>query len=122
MSEGKRQSYKKHQLYTRHYPAKEGVIRLPRDCYWMVLKHQGGGQFTNERDAPGRIALILSDDQGADRPREWPVISFLTADEALHLAKTLEMYAKEEPYKPPKPKKPPKAESYQPDKPLGQIL
>ena len=122
MPNGKRQSYKKHQLNTGRYPVKEGTIRLPKDCYWMVLKHLGGGDFTNERDATGNIALILSDDRGRGRGRTWPVISFLTTDEALHLAKSLEQYAKGEPYKPPKPKKSPKAELYNPDQTMGQLL
>jgi len=85
----KRRIYKKHQLQTGPYKAKEGVIRLPRDCYWMVLRHVGSGEFSNELDADGEIALILSDDSGRGRSRSWPVISFLDKGEARHLAHRL---------------------------------
>ena len=112
----KRQSYKKHQLYTGHYTQKGGVIRLPKDCYWMVLKHPRGGDFTNELNAEGEIALILSDDSGRGRPRSWPVISFLSEEEARHLAKRLEELAG------PSPEPEPPARSYDSTKTSAQLL
>ncbi len=112
----KRQSYKKHQLYTGRYTQKEGVIRLPKDCYWMVLKHPRGGDFTNESDAEGEIALILSDDRGRGRPRSWPVISFLSKEEARHLANRLGELAGPAP----EPEPPPR--SYNRRKTTGQLL
>lgn len=112
----KRRIYKKHQLQTGRYKAKEGVIRLSRDCYWMVLRHLGGGEFTNELDADGEIALILSDDSGRGRPGSWPVISFLNEGEARHLASRLQEFAgpAPEPEPPPSP--------YDPKKSTGQLL
>jgi hypothetical protein len=112
----KRPIYKKHQLQTGRYKAKEGVIRLPRDCYWMVLRHSGGGEFTNELDADGAIALILSDDSGRGRSGSWPVISFLSNDEARHLARRLEEFAG------PGPEPEPPTGSYDPKKRTGQLL
>ena len=116
MAVRKRRIYKKHQLQTGSYKAKEGVIRLPRDCYWMVLRHRGGGEFTNELDDEGEIALILSDDSGRGRSRSWPVISFLNKDEARHLAQRLQEFAG------PAPEPEPRAGSYDPKKRTGQLL
>ena len=112
----KRRIYKKHQLQTGRYKAKEGVIRLPRDCYWMVLRHLGDGDFTNEVDADGEIALILSDDSGRGRPGSWPVISFLNAGEARHLASRLQEFAG------PAPEPEPRPGPYDPKKSTGQLL
>lgn len=112
----KRRRYTKHQLLTGRYKQKEGVIRLPPDCYWMVLKHPKGGRFTNQPDAEGDIALVLSDDSGRGRPRSWPVISFLTKQEAHHLAKRLQELAGPVP----EPQRP--AGAYDPRKRDGQLL
>lgn len=116
MAVRKRRIYKKHQLQTGRYKLKEGVIQLPRECYWMVLKHRGSGEFTNEIDADGNIALILSDETGRGQPRSWPVISFLSKDEARHLARRLQEFAGPAP----EPEPPPR--SYDPKKGTGQLL
>ena len=112
----KRRRYRKHQLLTGRYKQKEGVIRLSQDCYWMVLKRPRGGNFTNQPDAEGDIALVLSDDSGRGRPRSWPVISFLTAQEARHLAKRLQELAG------PAPEPQRRTGTYDPRKHDGQLL
>lgn len=95
--------YEKHQLYPDGYPQDSfttqqiGVIHPPKQCYWQVLRHLGGGKFTKD-SKEGQIALILNEDRTWElTPRDWgygsgfwSVISFLTVSEARNLIKELQ--------------------------------
>jgi len=86
-------AYKKHQLYLNDYQVlKGGVVELPDNCKWIAMKHIGyhgrSGQFTNVPEEKGDITLIL-DETRSKKGGFWPVISFLTDDEARELASEL---------------------------------
>lgn len=86
--------YRKHQLYSGIYEVSEdGKTKVPDECCWIVKSHQSGRMF-GPVDGPGEIVLILEEDfpiGTVDRVGTgfWPVISFLTPDEARRLARQL---------------------------------
>lgn len=83
--------YQKHQLYSGDYPTFPGGVTLPPEkCSWVVIRYAGHRNFGE--DAKGEIALILNEDQ-ASTNGFWSVISFLTKEEALALAGSLQMAA-----------------------------
>ncbi len=85
-------AYKKHQLYLDDYKIKEGgVIELPHECNWIVRKHIGTGDFIDEEMEKGEICLILNEVRG-ETSGFWPVMSFLTKEEAGELCKELARY------------------------------
>jgi len=91
--------YKKHQLYLNDYQVlKGGVVELPDNCKWIVMKYLGNkghrGQFTNIPEEKGGICLIL-DETRSEKGGFWPVMSFLTDDEARELANELLDLARE---------------------------
>lgn len=87
--------YGKHQLYKGDYEmSKGGEIKPPDECRWVVRKYQSGRMFSPDVNEPGEIALILEEDYPIGTVNRvgtgfWPVISFLTPDEAKHLGKQL---------------------------------
>lgn len=80
--------YQKHQLYLDDYPIKDKVVNLPDKCNWIVKGHIGSGDFTDEDDEQGDICLILNETCSEVRGF-WPVMSFLTKDEAVKLSQKL---------------------------------
>lgn len=93
-------SYAKHNLYLGDYKVKRAkgggrFIELPKKCNWEVLLFTGeseyGGCFILPRyrkRKTDRIALILNETKGEDHGF-WPVISFLSNQEAKELIKKL---------------------------------
>lgn len=80
--------YEKHQLYPDDYARNMLVIHPAERCYWQVLRHLGGGNFTKD-GKEGQIALLLNEDRD-DGSGFWSVISFLTVGEARNLIKELQ--------------------------------
>ena len=81
--------YKKHQLYRGNYKvATGGEIKLPDNCHWKIGKYLGERTWGYEVDDIGTITLLLEEDYG-DGAGFWSVISFLTDEEALSLARQL---------------------------------
>ena len=77
--------YKKHQIYINHdYSTEENAVYIPDSAKWGVSHHQstkgGHGIFSPSRKGP--IMMYLNDDEG----NFWPVMSFLTNEEAGALA------------------------------------
>ena len=87
--------YGKHQLYLDDYKVKNGVVFLPTECYWMVKRHIGGGNFIDPDSfemtgkGKGTICLILNQEYSA-KSGFWPVMSFLTEEEAQKLRNQLD--------------------------------
>jgi len=84
-------SYGKHQCYLNSYTVHEGgTVELPDSCNWVVMKYvgsaEGFGQFTDFTDVndQGKICLILKEAR-SEGDEFWPVMSFLTKDEARDL-------------------------------------
>jgi len=80
--------YKKHQIYiNKGYAVKGNTVELPDSAKWQVTHHQGnteeGGTFSPELRGP--IMMCLNDGEG----QFWPVMSFLTDEEAGTLATEL---------------------------------
>lgn len=87
-------AYKKHQLYLDDYEIKEGgVIELPNGCNWVVRKQIAAGDFTDEENEKGEICLILNEAR-SETSGFWPVMSFLTKEEAGELCKDLARFYK----------------------------
>ena len=84
--------YRKHQIYCGIYDVPEnGRVQLEDGCQWVIRKYlglregYGEGEFDDCLEAEGEIALLLDDgDNGF-----WPVISFLSKEEAISLADDL---------------------------------
>jgi len=77
--------YSKHNLYTKAYDADEhGRVTVPNNAKWRAFVYVGYTEHGNFIDSGSGevIALVLNDDEN----RFWPVISFLTRDEAIELA------------------------------------
>jgi len=88
--------YSKYQLYLNHYAVSGSrVVVLPDNCKWTVMRFLGNGNFTNNSERKGKICLILSE-ESEEAEGFWPVISFLTREEALNLAAELKDFAKKE--------------------------
>lgn len=82
--------YRKHQLYLNDYEVKDGVVLLPKECYWKVQRQIGGRMFTKlDEEEKGRICLILNQDY-SDTRGFWSVMSFLTNEEARKLRDQLD--------------------------------
>lgn len=81
--------YGKHNIYWGIYTPKEDTVKLPSKAEWKVLKYvgfeTGSGIFSNNLEEKGVIALILADEEN----RFFPVISFLTREEAESLIRQL---------------------------------
>jgi len=80
--------YKKHQIFiSKGYAVKENTVELPDSAQWRVTHHLGnteeGGHFSP--DLKGPIMMCLNDDEG----QFWPIMSFLTDEEAGALAADL---------------------------------
>ena len=83
--------YEKHNLYAGAYDKRLAEVSFSPapNAHWVVRRHLGSkngeGQFTVEAAGPerGGLVLILQDDSF------WPVMSFLTEDEAASLAMEL---------------------------------
>ena len=81
--------YGKHQLYKGNYlMSKGGEIKLPGKYCWKVGKYEGDRTWGYEADGMGTITLLLEEDYG-NGGGFWPVISFLSPDEAKELAQQL---------------------------------
>lgn len=88
--------YGKNQLYTGLYKIeKGGKVELPEDCHWKVLKFQGSSRFCLDPLEEGEIALVLEDDIETEK-KFWPLISFLTKEEARDLKEELEKALEDE--------------------------
>jgi hypothetical protein len=82
--------YEKHNLYTRVYRLDEfgRVVGIPRDAKWMAMAFEGYSNGLGHFNPEGKgdiVVLILNDEQNSF----FPVISFLTKDEARQLAHDL---------------------------------
>ena len=84
-------AYVKHQLYLDDYKIERRVVRLPDKCEWIVMKHYGSGNFTDEPDEAGEICLILSETK-SETGGFWPVMSFLTRGEVEKFRDQLSKY------------------------------
>lgn len=80
--------YSKHNLYWGQYKPDNGSVGLDK-CNWVVLRYVGSdeehGHFTNNPEDKGDICLVLNDEEN----QFWPVMSFLSKDEAKKLAQEL---------------------------------
>ena len=81
-------SYSKHNLYWGAYEEEDGDYIGLNNSHWVVRKHLGDGAFTDSTIAHGEICLILEDENISF----WPVMSFISKDEAKELIKTLKCY------------------------------
>lgn len=91
-------AYQKHQLYLDKYEVSSGgVVNLPDDCNWIVMRYLDWGHFTNatsgELGHPHGICLILNATR-TETEGFWPVMSFLTKKEARELSKELAKHSK----------------------------
>jgi len=87
--------YAKHGLFTGIYQARGKVFDLPDKASWQVLKYVGhqapsSGVFSNDMNERGEIALVLNDEEN----NFWPIISFLTQEEARALSTALLLAAR----------------------------
>ena len=86
--------YVKHQLFLNGYEITEGrTLNLPGNCRWLVMKHLEEGKFAPGEGEEGEICLILSE-RRTPTSGFWPVMSFLTEKEAVHLADELNTAAR----------------------------
>ena len=89
--------YQKHQIFWGAYKSeREDFVSLP-DAQWIIRRHIGmdeeGGHFSHDPSDLGleqsNITLILEDEKNSF----WPVMSFLTPEEATELARQLLQFA-----------------------------
>lgn len=90
MEDARRWPYAKHNIYLGAYGINV-VARLPTHLEWKVFKYErysrehGGGKFNPNLSAEGEIAMVLVDEQLSF----WPIISFLSPEEARKLGEQL---------------------------------
>ena len=81
-------SYKKHNVFLGNYIIKDK--KMSPDGGYVVMKQlDGGSVFSRDLEEEGSIVLILEDNNF------WPIMSFLTAKEALELADRLKLAAQD---------------------------
>lgn len=85
------EDYVKHQLYLGNHQVQDEtkMVRLPDSCYWVVMKLIGDREFVDSATKQeGKICLILNENSGKAGGL-WPVMSFLSKDEAIALSRQL---------------------------------
>ena len=78
--------YKKHNVFLGNYVVKDKKI-VPEGSYIVMKQLDGGSVFSRDLEEEGSIVLILED------KNFWPIMSFLTAKEALELSDRLRLAA-----------------------------